>query len=34
MTHEIARALADVGYFSVAEYLRLCAEQGWKPESF
>jgi hypothetical protein len=30
MTHEMARALAEAGYISVAEYLRLCEENGWK----
>jgi hypothetical protein len=29
MTHEMARALAEAGYISVAEYLRLCEENGW-----
>lgn len=29
MTHDMARALTDAGYITVAEYLRLCAEHGW-----
>lgn len=29
MTHEMARALCDSGYISVAEYVRLCDENGW-----
>jgi len=29
MTHDVARALAEAGYISVAEYLRLCKENGW-----
>jgi hypothetical protein len=29
MTHEIAKALADSGYMSVAEYVRLCRENNW-----
>jgi hypothetical protein len=29
MTHEMARALADAGYITVAEYLWLCKENGW-----
>ena len=29
MTHDMARALTDAGYISAAEYLRLCAENGW-----
>jgi hypothetical protein len=29
MTHDMARALTDAGYMTVAEYLRLCAENGW-----
>ena len=29
MTHEMARALCDAGYISVAEYIRLCHENGW-----
>jgi predicted HicB family RNase H-like nuclease len=33
MTHEMARALCEAGYMSVAEYLRLCAENGWQPQS-
>lgn len=31
MTQEMARALAEAGYLSVAEYLRLCEENKWKP---
>jgi hypothetical protein len=30
MTHEVSRALADAGYISVSEYIRLCRENGWK----
>lgn len=33
MTHEMARALADAGYISVAEYIRLCEEHGWRPHA-
>ena len=29
MTHDMARALTDAGYLTVAEYLRLCEENGW-----
>lgn len=29
MTHDMARALTDAGYLTVAEYLRLCEESGW-----
>ena len=29
MTHDMARALTDAGYLTVAEYLRLCEEKGW-----
>ena len=29
MTHEMARALCEAGYITVAEYLRLCEENGW-----
>jgi hypothetical protein len=29
MTHDIARVLTDAGYMTVAEYLRLCEENGW-----
>ena len=29
MTHEMARALADAGYMSVGEYIKLCEEKGW-----
>lgn len=29
MTHEMACALADAGYISLAEYIRLCEESGW-----
>jgi hypothetical protein len=29
MTQDVARALAEAGYISVAEYLRLCKENGW-----
>jgi len=32
MTREMARALADAGYITVAEYLRLCQENGWLAE--
>jgi hypothetical protein len=28
----MARALAEAGYISVAEYIRLCEENKWKPE--
>lgn len=28
----MARALADAGYITVAEYLRLCEENGWKAD--
>jgi hypothetical protein len=29
MTQDMARALTDAGYLTVAEYLRLCEENGW-----
>ena len=29
MTYDMARALTDAGYLTVAEYLRLCEENGW-----
>lgn len=29
MTHEMARALCEAGYMSVAEYVKLCEENGW-----
>jgi hypothetical protein len=29
MTHDMALALTDAGYLTVAEYLRLCEENGW-----
>jgi len=29
MTHNMARALAEAGYITAAEYLRLCTENGW-----
>jgi hypothetical protein len=29
MTHDMARALTDAGYLTVAGYLRLCEENGW-----
>ena len=29
MTQDMARALADAGYITIAEYLRLCVENGW-----
>jgi len=29
MTQDVARALTEAGYISVAEYLRLCKENGW-----
>lgn len=29
MTQDMARALAEAGYISVAEYIKLCAEHGW-----
>lgn len=29
MTQDMARALAEAGYISVAEYIKLCAENGW-----
>jgi hypothetical protein len=29
MTHEMARALCDAGYMSVADYLKLCDQNGW-----
>jgi hypothetical protein len=30
LTQDEARALTDAGYMTVAEYLRLCRENGWK----
>ena len=29
MTHDMARALTDAGYMTVADYISLCAEKGW-----
>jgi len=29
MTHEMARALCEAGYMSVAEYAKLCEDNGW-----
>jgi hypothetical protein len=29
MTQDMARALAEAGYISVAEYIKLCIENGW-----
>lgn len=29
MTQETARAVADAGYISMADYVRLCEENGW-----
>ena len=29
MTQDMARAFADAGYMTVAEYIRLCRENGW-----
>lgn len=29
MTHEMACALADAGYISLADYIRLCKQNGW-----
>ena len=29
MSQDVARALTEAGYISVAEYLRLCKENGW-----
>lgn len=29
MTHDIARALAEAGYMTIADYLRLCSKNGW-----
>lgn len=29
MTHEMARALCEAGYMSVAEYVALCKNNGW-----
>lgn len=29
MTQDMARALAEAGYISVAEYIKLCAQNGW-----
>ena len=30
MTQDMARALAEAGYMTVAEYIRLCEENGWR----
>jgi hypothetical protein len=30
MDQQMARALTDAGYMSVAEYLRLCVANGWQ----
>ena len=29
LDRDTARALAEAGYMTVAEYLRLCRERGW-----
>lgn len=29
MTFEMARALCDAGYMSVADYAALCRQNGW-----
>lgn len=29
MTREWVLALADAGYISVADYIRICKENGW-----
>lgn len=29
MTHDMARALCEAGYMSVADYVALCKENGW-----
>jgi len=29
MTQDMARALTEAGYMTVAEYIRLCEENGW-----
>jgi len=29
MTHDMAHALADAGYMTTAEYIRVCEENGW-----
>ena len=29
MTHEMALALTDAGYMTIAEYMRLVNENGW-----
>jgi hypothetical protein len=30
MTQDMARALTEAGYMTVAEYIRLCEENGWR----
>lgn len=29
MTFEMARALCEAGYMSVADYAKLCQQNGW-----
>lgn len=29
MTHEMARALCEAAYLSIADYIALCEENGW-----
>lgn len=31
MTQEVARALTEAGYMTVAEHLELCRKNGWAP---
>jgi hypothetical protein len=32
MTQEMARALTEAGYMPLADYLRLCRENGWEAQ--
>lgn len=32
MTQEMASALADAGYITIAEYIKLCEQNDWKPQ--
>jgi hypothetical protein len=33
MTQEMARALTEAGYMTVAEYIRLCEKNKWETKN-
>lgn len=33
MDHTSAKAAADAGYLSLVDYLALCSEHGWAPDT-